>query len=461
MKSKTIITAISLFILLLPCIVRCEPATKNDLQSLISDFDGELSKISRIKSSDKNQMAKAKALEEVNKKLNLYAEEILKYDRKEIESTIREYMKVEWEKIEQLYEIYSNSNKYRKEKDGGYYDLRKPLPPNVDTLFNMITKQQDLIKELLAIYFQPVKDKYENDLFNKYNITDTFRGYLFDYEFVRPLSRSEFTSQKREAMYAGELFELKIPKSPQNDPFMGVVFIYDKWNLRYEREDTEWKLANIRLNSYIPELIERLLGSGLVELIERNKLNSRFKSIEFSENRDSAHIRHMKPYKREFVHGSEEGLIETVTYVKKLSDDEWKIDDVIELNKSITKTYNELDEQFSSSKDSSTTGSHTTLFNSERQAIDSRRVLADRVVSFIVNRSSTFRNATFKGTENRGSEMSYNYDVEYVVGNGSLKVGTFNVAIQNGKCREVYFNGRELWEQVMDPKLAGYKNPPD
>lgn len=89
-----------------------------------------------------------------------------------------------------------------------------------------------------------------------------------------------------------------------------------------------------------------------------------------------------------------------------------------------------------------------------------RKNLPHLVVQNILNKSSVFRNAKFTGTTSMsGDEVSYNYEVEYLTGAGLVRIGKFNVAIVNGECREVYFNGAEIWTQIMDPRLKGYRNP--
>jgi tetratricopeptide (TPR) repeat protein len=88
------------------------------------------------------------------------------------------------------------------------------------------------------------------------------------------------------------------------------------------------------------------------------------------------------------------------------------------------------------------------------------RNMADSVVNNITSKSAAFRSAVFTGTTDKGrGEISYNYNVEYLTGGGFVRVGKFNVAIVNGQCREVYFNGGELWVQMIDPALQGYRDP--
>lgn len=92
--------------------------------------------------------------------------------------------------------------------------------------------------------------------------------------------------------------------------------------------------------------------------------------------------------------------------------------------------------------------------------IQEQENLPHAIVENILNIRDDFRTATFTGTTNKGGgEISYNYDVEYVTGGGFVRIGKFNVAIINGECREVYFNGGALWTQIMDPRLKGYKDP--
>jgi len=104
-----------------------------------------------------------------------------------------------------------------------------------------------------------------------------------------------------------------------------------------------------------------------------------------------------------------------------------------------------------------------------------KKNLHNIVVENILNKSDAFRSAKLIRTwtkdsreqpydtetikRNMGILTNYDYEVEYVTRSGHIRIGTMTVVINDGKCIEVFWDGKELWTQIMDPKLEGYRNP--
>jgi hypothetical protein len=444
MKKHFIGILIAFFVCSTFCVAESENASSNDIQKLIAEYDRQLNKIEAINTSDKNPLAKEKLLESANQTLETCRTEILKMGKEKIKSVILEYIKDEQERMEKVRSIYLSKDTY---------------PPQIGNTIKSIKNQQSLIKALLAIYFHDLKEDANVFLADTLKYPATFDSYAFNYNFEQLPSVSEMYKLKREARSKGEILEL--PKIETSDPFKSVDLKFSDMTVRYcPDENGNWEARSIRSNLYNPKLFKTLFGAEFIVLVKEIGLDSRFKSILFYKELDKVYIDDVKVFNgADDLGNRHSGNASRSTCLVKASDGHWSIKDTTEWGKQITSVegFEDLGHEFTSSEDNQTASSNKKRGGSS----DNQQELADKVVAFIVDRSSTFRNATFKGTENRASEVSYNYDVEYVVGNGSLKVGTFNVAIQNGKCREVYFNGKELWVQVIDPKLSGYRNPPN